>query len=175
MSDPSQVTTHSFRRKKIPENSTSHISIESIPIPVLLVEADSWKIQNANPAAAQITDISIEKLIQLELFSLFNNWNSEFIELISNSEQYDQLWRSDFYHVELATRDRNNHSIFLKLKAVRENSRQILFFLEPETDLLPETHSIIPRTFDGFCEITRVAKSQILNQHLMLPWKLAPI
>ncbi len=166
MSDPSQVTIHSFRRKKLADNSTTHVSIESLPIPVLLVESDSWKIQNANPAAAQITDISIEELIQLELFSLFNNWNSEFIELVSSSEQYDQLWKSNFYHIELATKDRNNHSIYVKVKAVRENSRQILFFLEPETVLPPETQNIIPKTFDGFCEITRAAKSPDIESAL---------
>jgi PAS domain S-box-containing protein len=159
MSDPSQVTIPSFKRKKNPDNSTTHVPIESLPIPVLLVDSDSWKIQNANPAAAQITEKSIEELTQLELFSLFSNWNSEFIELISSSEQFDQLWKSNSFHVELAREDRKNHSIYLKLKAVRENSRQILFFLEPETDLPPETRQIIPRTFDVFCEITKVAKS----------------
>jgi nitrogen-specific signal transduction histidine kinase len=174
MSDPSQVSIHSFRRNKNPDNSTTHVPIESLPLPVLLVETDTWKIQNANPAAAQITDKSIEELIELELFSLFSNWNSEFIELISRSEQYDQQWRSNSYHVELATKDSNNHNNFVKLKAVRENSRRILFFLEPETELLPETQKIIPRTFDGFCEITKVAKSPDIETALKATLKLAP-
>lgn len=159
MSESSQVTIPGFRRRKRQDNSPTQIQLDSLPIATLIVQPDTWKILTANLAAVQLLEKSIEELTSVELFSLFNNWSTELMELISGAEHLDRQRRSTSVHTNLTKKDRNDHPTRVKLTAVQEINQELVLFLEPETDFQDGTESVIPRTFDSLSQINQIIKS----------------
>ena len=158
MSETSQVSIPSLRRKKTLDISTARVLLERIPLPALLVEPGSWKILIANPAAAKLTDIPIDELTQLELFSLLNNWNSDFMELFSGVSPMGMPRSAAPIRVELIRRDKSSVVLKLQLLSFQEIENLSLILLEPEEISLSDTSTQLPQIFHGLSELANVPK-----------------
>lgn len=77
------------------------------------------------------------------------------MEVITSPGLYDHTWKKNSIAVEIASQDGNHNNLNLKLTTARPNDHQILFMLEPASDILSEMDGNISRAFQGFCDITK--------------------